>query len=143
MVYIFSERLQKSLDRANKKPVDLSNATGISQALISQWLSDKAIAKNDKISLIAEYLNVSESFLAGFTDEIGYFNIENSDNSIYGDHQANLDYFADKPELLNIYKEIHNSESLQLLFDSAKDLTPQDLETVLMIISGIKKERGQ
>lgn len=64
-------------------------------------------------------------------------------SSIYGNHQDNLEYFSDKPELMDIYKEIHNSESLQLLFDSAKDLTPQDLETVLMIIKGIKSERNK
>lgn len=80
MKYIFSERLSIALHRADKKPVDLSNATGISQALISQYLSQKAIAKNDKISIIAEYLNVSESWLAGFTDDMGYFGIEERSN---------------------------------------------------------------
>ena len=90
-------------------------------------------------------MNVSESYLAGFTNEIGHYNIENEDKSEqspYGNHADNLEYFADKPELLEIYKEIHDSESLQLLFDNAKDLEPQDLETVLMIIKGIKAERN-
>lgn len=76
MTYNFSERLQTALKKANKKPVDLAQSTGLSQALISQYLNEKQIAKNDKISLIAEALNVSESWLAGFTDEIGFFGIE-------------------------------------------------------------------
>ena len=76
MTYNFSERLQTALKKANKKPVDLAQSTGLSQALISQYLNEKQIAKNDKISLIAEALNVSESWLAGFTDEIGLFGIE-------------------------------------------------------------------
>lgn len=63
-------------------------------------------------------------------------------DNYYGNHEANLAYFADKPELLALYKQIHDSHSLQLLFDSAKDLTPQDLEMVLTIIRGIRKERG-
>lgn len=76
MTYNFSERLQTALRRANKKPVDLAQSTGLSQALISQYINDKQVAKNDKISLIAECLNVSESWLAGFTDEIGYYGVE-------------------------------------------------------------------
>ncbi len=141
MKYNFSERLQFALNRAYKKPVDLASSTGLSQALISQYLNEKQIAKNDKISLIAEYLNVSESWLAGFTDEIGYFGVEEK-SDIYGNHKDNLDYFSDKPELLELYQQIYESETLQLLFDSAKDLTPQDLEMVLTIIKGIRKERG-
>jgi len=61
---------------------------------------------------------------------------------IYGDHQANLVYFAKKPELLEIYKEIHESENLKLLFDSAKDLTPEDLEYVLNLIKRLKDSEG-
>lgn len=141
MKYNFSERLHIALKRANKKPVDLAQATGLSQALISQYLNEKQTAKNDKISLIAECLNVSESWLAGFTDEIGHFGIEENTN-IYGNHKDNLEYLSDKPELLDLYQQIYESEKLQLLFDSAKDLTPQDLEIVLSIIDRFRKEKG-
>lgn len=141
MKYNFSERLHIALKRANKKPVDLAQATGLSQALISQYLNEKQTAKNDKISLIAECLNVSESWLAGFTDDIGHFGIEENKN-FYGNHKDNLDYFSDKPELLDLYQQIYESEKLQLLFDSAKDLTPHDLEIVLSVIDRFRKEKG-
>lgn len=61
---------------------------------------------------------------------------------ILGDHQNNIDFLADKPELLSLYQEICEKETLALLFDSAKDLEPSDLEMVLTIIRGIRKERG-
>lgn len=143
MTYKFSTRLAKALEERNLKPVDLSNGTGLSQALISQYLNDKTAAKNDRITIIAKFLDVSESWLAGFTDEMGYFNIEkNRANNLYGDHSKNLVYLADKPELLDLYMKIHDSETLQLLFDSSQDLSAEDLETVLIHIKGIKKARG-
>lgn len=175
----FSTRLRFSLDLRNKRPVDLANDTGLSQALISQYLNDKFEPKNDKIAIIAEYLNVSPIFLMGWSDEVGsyrddlvqidgvekfqgdeqgYLNWLNSyddddfekrygkkapdTDNYYGDHQANLDHLADKPELLHIYNDIYESQTLQLLFDKTQDLTPEDLEMVLTIISGIRKERG-
>lgn len=140
MTYNFANRLEKALENRNLKPVDLANATGLSQALISQYLNNKTVAKNDKISIIAKYLNVSESWLAGFTDEIGHYNIETENT--YGDHSANLEYFSNKPELLEMYKDIYENETLQLLFDKTHDLEPGDLEAVLQHIQLIRKARG-
>ena len=59
----------------------------------------------------------------------------------YGDHNKNLAYFADKPELLNEYIEIIESDNLRLLFDSAKELEPEDLESVLNIVVSLKKRK--
>ena len=57
----------------------------------------------------------------------------------YGDHKANLEHLATKPELLEIYNDIYESENLQLLFDTARDLTPDELEAVLNVIKMIHK----
>lgn len=90
---------------------------------------------SDKIEKIAKVLKTSPSSLMGWSNEVT--------KGSYGDHQANLEHLAEKPDLLEIYNEIYENETLQLLFDSAKNLTPQDLEMVLTIIKGIKKEREQ
>ena len=60
---------------------------------------------------------------------------------IYGDHAANLEYFANDPDLLETYKHIVENDNLKLLFDSAKDLSPEDLEPVLILIDGIRKQK--
>jgi len=107
MTYNFSERLQSALKRANKKPVDLAQSTGLSQALISQYLNEKQIAKNDKISLIAESLNVSESWLAGFTDEIGFFGVEEVNIPLYENPRNRVEAIGQ-----NLYLHIPLYESL-------------------------------
>ena len=107
MTYNFSERLQTALKRANKKPVDLAHSTGLSQALISQYLNEKQIAKNDKISLIAEALNVSESWLAGFTDKIGFFGVEEVNIPLHENPRNRLEAIGQ-----NLYLHIPLYESL-------------------------------
>lgn len=63
-------------------------------------------------------------------------------NSQFGTDQELIDFFHDQPELLEMYKGIQQSDSLQLLFDSTKDLSPEDLKPVLEYIYTIRKAKG-
>lgn len=63
-------------------------------------------------------------------------------NSQFGTDQELVDFFHDQPELLEMYKSIQQSDSLQLLFDSTKDLSPEDLKPVLEYIYTIRKAKG-
>ena len=62
------------------------------------------------------------------------------DDSPLGDYNENVEYLKDKPELLDLYKEIVANDQLVLLFDKAKKLSPQDLEQILKIIDTFNKE---
>lgn len=66
----FANRLKKALDMNNMKPVDLANKTGINKSLISNYLSGAFKAKQDKLTLMAEVLGVSEGWLMGFDVDI-------------------------------------------------------------------------
>jgi transcriptional regulator with XRE-family HTH domain len=73
--------------------------------------------------------------------------IENARKSLnkqsqFGDDEANRKYFADKPELLEIYNQIVNRDDMVILFDKTKDLEPKDVESVLMFVQTIRKQRG-
>ena len=115
---------------------EVADAVGVGKSTVRKW--EVGLIQNmrrDNIQKLAEALQLSPLDLLEFQEPTVELNV-------YGDHKKNLDYFIDKPDLLELYKEIHESQNLQLLFDTAKDLTPQDLEMVLMIIKGIRKERG-
>lgn len=62
----FKDRLQKAIDENNIKPIDLSNKTHLSKSLISGYLNGKYLARQDKLSILAEALNVSEAWLMGY-----------------------------------------------------------------------------
>lgn len=115
--HTYLNNLEKGLDPRTQKPVNVTV---------------------DVLIRIATKLNIDPHYLLDLAITDNVLTDEEQPESIYGNHKDNLAYFADKPELLEIYREIYESESLQLLFDSAKDLTPEALETVLQVIKSIK-----
>lgn len=60
----------------------------------------------------------------------------------WGNDAANWEYLKDKPDLLRIYDNLVNRDDMILLFDKAKDLDPEDVETVLLVVQSIRKQRG-
>ncbi len=62
----FKNRLSIALSYNNMKPIDLVNKTKISKALISGYLNGKYKAKQDKLTKIANALNVNEAWLMGY-----------------------------------------------------------------------------
>lgn len=65
-----SIRLKKALSLRNMKQTDLVEKTGIGKSAISQYLSGKIVPKQDKIYLIAQALDVNESWLMGYNVEM-------------------------------------------------------------------------
>ena len=63
-------------------------------------------------------------------------------DSQWGNDAANREYLKDKPDLLRIYDNLVNRDDMVLLFDKAKDLDPEDVETVLLVVQSIRKQRG-
>lgn len=111
LIDTFAKRLQKALDMNQMKPIQLSEKTGLDKSLISNYLSGNYKAKQDKLSLLASALNVSETWLMGYDVPIN--DVKNN---------ANM------------------NELDQLLFSKAKDLSDEDKKTVLAVIDAIHKD---
>lgn len=62
----FSKRLRKAMSIRNVKASELSRKTGIKPPMISDYLKGKYKAKQDKIYIIAEALDINEAWLMGF-----------------------------------------------------------------------------
>lgn len=78
---------------------------------------------------LAKALHTTPGYLTGWESNNSTDNDKHSDT--YGDHEANLNHFKDNPELLSFYKEMVESDNLKLLFDTGRQLTPEELEKVL------------
>jgi transcriptional regulator with XRE-family HTH domain len=65
---IFADRLKQAMQQANLTSAQLSKQTGIGRSSISQWLSNKYVAKHDKVVTLAGVLNVSPDWLLGTSD---------------------------------------------------------------------------
>lgn len=114
--------------------LDVAKACNVSEATVSRWESgDIGDMKRSRIAALAKILQISPSVIVG-TDG------DDEALTYLGDHNENLKYLQDKPELLELYKEIVANDQLVLLFDKARKLSPQDLEQILKIIDTFNKE---
>ena len=62
----FQSRLKKAMDFNNMKQVDLVNKTGLDKTLINKYLAGIIKAKQDKLTILADALNVNEVWLMGY-----------------------------------------------------------------------------
>lgn len=62
----FAVRLDKAMKLRNIKSVELHEKTGISESLISKYLSGNALARQKKIFLLSKVLDVNPAWLMGY-----------------------------------------------------------------------------
>lgn len=125
----FQNRLQKAINVRNIKPVELHEKTGISESLISKYLSGHAIARQKKLSLLSDALSISPVWLMGYDipmESISIKNIEKSNIPVLGIVKAGYDYLAQ--ENIVGYESIDNVSNpeeyyaLQVTGDSMEPL---------------------
>ena len=110
------DRIKDLCKRKNIPLYKLERECGFSNGYIGGLR--KGTVPNDRLLIIAEYLGVSASFLStGEENEMGY-------------------YF-DK-ETAEMAQEIFENKDLRLLFDAAKDASPEDLKTVQTMLLALK-----
>lgn len=99
-VETFQNRLATALRIRNMKPVELHEKTNISESLISKYLSGNAVARQRKLSILSEALNINPVWLMGYdvpmennvlTDELGNPVV---DIPLLGSVKAGYDYLA-------------------------------------------------
>ena len=66
LVDTFGNRLQTALNNSNMKQVDLVEKTGLDKTLINKYLAGIMKAKQDKLTILVEALNVNEVWLMGY-----------------------------------------------------------------------------
>ena len=121
MYSIFEQLLQKYGVSTYK----VSKDTGIAQSVFSAWKNGISTPKQDKIQKIADYFNVSVDYL------------------MTGKEKEGGEKYYINDETASIAQEIFDNKELRLLFDTAKDAQPDDLQTVHQMLLALKrKERG-
>lgn len=120
MYEIFSKLLQIH----GITPYKVSKETGVSQSTLSDWKRGISTPKQDKLQKIADYLGVSLDYL--MTGE-----------------EKEADRYYINEETAEMAQTLFKNRPLRVLFDAAKDATPEDLETTYNMLMALKKkERG-
>lgn len=156
----FSTRLESALRLRNMKSVELHEKTGISESLISKYLSNNATARQDKLVLISNVLNINPVWLMGYDVpmENSAFVMKKNLNT-YGDISENkhafpllgtvkagYDYFASENIIgyVSVDKKVNDVENcyaLQITGDSMQPVLYED--DIIIIHKQDDVENGQ
>ena len=113
----------KLRDSFGYKDSDVARETGITKSTFSDWKSGRSTPKDEKLSKIAKLFGVSIEYLrTGNEPETGYYINE---------------------ETAKMAQAIFENKELRGLFDTARDSSPEDIQTVHSMLLALKrKERG-
>lgn len=99
--------------------------TGISQSTISTWKSKRNLISGELAKKIADYFGISVDYL------------------MTGEEKEGGEKYYLNEETAKVAQEIFENKNLRVLFDAARDATPEDLKTTYdMLMALKKKERG-
>lgn len=137
-----AKRLQEAINNRGISQQDLADMTGINKASISQYINGHHCPTNAKAILIGKALGVRPEWLMGFDLD--------SSQSINSAKTLNLTLTSDKghyyvnDDTAKVAQEIFENKDLKLLFDAARDASPEDLKTAHNILLALKaKEQGK
>lgn len=111
----FANRLKKVMDKNNIKAIELAEKTGISKSQISHWLAGTYKAKQDSLSILADFFDVDEIWLMGFDVEMK----SNKRNFSLEEEQELLKSYLKRKGFLNNNEEM-TEEDFNKLIEFAK-----------------------
>lgn len=127
---------------------ELGNRVGVGKSTIRKW--ENGIIKNmrrDKIQILAEvlgcspleFIDVDEKVIEKYQKELDEYVVRQQEKE---DAKGPSAIYYKDIETQEIAQQIFQNEELRLLFDAAKDASPEDLKTVHTMLTALKKKEG-
>lgn len=117
MYEIFEQLLQKYDLTAYK----VAKEAGVTQTALSNWKTGKSTPTTKTLQKIADYFNVSIDYL------------------MTGREVEDSKYYIND-ETAEMAQTLFENRNLRVLFDAAKDATPEDLKTTYDMLMALKKK---
>ena len=122
VIYERNNRIREALALRNMKQVELCEKTGIAKGTLNNWLAQRWQPKQEPIMKMAQVLDVSEMWLAGY------------------------DVPPDRPieqkksdELTQLIHSMRKDEDLKNLFNSICNLTNEQRQTIKSMVDELSK----
>lgn len=104
---------------------EVSKATGIHQSAFSKWKAGISRPNTEKMVKIADYFGVPVEYL------------------MTGEMPSGEGYYIDE-DTAEVAQALFESKDMRLLFDAARDASPEDLQMVAQLLERLKrKENGE
>ena len=148
MIMTVGEKIKMYREKKGYTLEELGNRVGVGKSTIRKW--ENGIIKNmrrDKIQILAEVLNcsplefidVDEKVIEKYQKELDEYAIRQQEIE---DAKGPSNIYYKDIETQEIAQQIFQNEELRLLFDAAKDASPEDLKTVHTMLTALKKKEG-
>ncbi len=119
------ERYCEIRDKCELKDSDVAKGAGITKSTFSDWKAGRYTPKQDKMQKISDYLGVSVEYL------------------MTGEEKEGGEKYYLNEETAEMAQALFENKDLRVLFDAAKDASPEDLKTTYDMLMALKrKERG-
>lgn len=136
-MYSIFERL---LADKGLKIKDVSNATGVSYTSLMDWKSGRSKPKYERMKKIAEYLGVTVEYLLGEESDEEKRARQAIDIGLQiAALRTQLDAYYGNGDTALVAQEMRDNPELRMLFDAARDASPEDLRTVRDMLLILKK----
>lgn len=112
----------KLLEMNGLTVADVCRATGIRQSTLSNWKKRNNLLSGKNAQIIADFFHVSVDYL------------------MTGKEEQGANYYYIDPETRETAEELRTNKDLKLLFDAARDATPEDLKTVHQMLLALKRK---
>lgn len=122
---VFSKRLNYYLNKYQMTQFELSKRLGVGTTSVSNWCRGIKAPRMDKIDAMC-----------------GIFHCRRSDLMEDHESESGATYYTNQ-ETAQVAQEIFENKDLRVLFDAARDASPDDLRTTYDMLMALKrKERG-
>lgn len=125
---VFSRNLNYYMNLYDKTRREVAADLNISYTTFTSWLNGTNYPRIDKIERLANYFHINKADL-----------IEDK----YKDASSESQGYYNDPEVAELAEELRTNPDYRILFDASKNLTKEDIDTVLKIIEGLKAREGK
>ena len=112
----------KLRDAKGMKDADVARETGITKSTFSDWKNGRSNPKDAKLQKIADLFGVSVEYIRT------------------GEEKEGGEKYYLNEETAEMAQKLFENKDLRVLFDAAKDATPEDLKTTYDILMTLKKK---
>lgn len=120
---IFSENLNRLLQYREKTQSEVAKEIDVSPQTFNTWTQGIAIPRMGKIQRLADYFHIEKSALL--------------------DKASQEQTYYTNPETAKVAQEIFDNSNLRILFDAAKDSSPEQLKLAAEMLRQFKKTSGE
>lgn len=117
---IFSNNLKRYMEKYDISRAELAKRLNVSLSSVGFWCAGTKCPRMDKIDRMCEIFGCLRK-------------------DLLEDHSSDESYYIN-PETAQAAQEIFENKELRLLFDAARDASPEDLMTAYNVILALKKK---